>query len=87
MAIASRNNKFGTITAQRRNKKRNNAEFDIETYKFIGKNDKRMRFSNSKDPIYYIFDCVENRPIQTLAKEFVKDTFFDITNFVSKVVG
>lgn len=77
--------KFGSITAQRRNKKKNNAEFDLETYKFIGKNDRRMRFNNSKDPIYYIFDCVENRPLQTLAKEFVKDTFFDIANFVSKV--
>lgn len=84
--MTTANNKFGTITAQRRNKTRNNAEFDIETYKFIGKNDRRMRFSSSKDPIYYIFDCVENRPVQTLAKEFVKDTFFDIANFVSKVV-
>ena len=46
-----------------------------------------MRFNNAKDPIYYIFDCVENRPVKTLAKEFVKDTFFDIANFVSKVVG
>ena len=78
---------FGTITARKRNKKKDNAEFDIETYKFIGKNDRRMRFNTSKDPIYYIFDCVENRPVSTLAKEFVKDTFFDITNFVSKVVG
>ncbi len=78
---------FGTITVNRKNKKKNNAEFDINTYKFIGKNDRRMRFNNAKDPIYYIFDCVENRPVKTLAKEFVKDTFFDIANFVSKVVG
>ena len=41
---------------------------------------------NSKDPIYYVFDVIENRPIKTLAKEFVKDSFFEITNFVSKVV-
>lgn len=86
MAATFSNHNFGTITAQRRNKKKNNAEFDLESYKFIGKNDRRMRFNNSKDPIYYIFDCVENRPVQTLAKEFVKDTFFDIANFVSKVV-
>jgi hypothetical protein len=78
--------KFGAITAKKRNKRSNNAEFDIETYKFIGKTDRRMRFNTSKDPIYYIFDCVENRPISTLAKEFVKDSFFDIANFVSKVV-
>jgi len=78
---------FGTLIAKKRSRRQSNAEFDIETYKFIGKNDRRMRFNTSKDPIYYIFDCVENRPIKTLAKEFVKDTLFDITNFVSKVVG
>ena len=46
-----------------------------------------MRFSNSKDPIYFVFDCLENRPISTLAKEFVKDSFKDIANFVSRVVA
>ena len=46
-----------------------------------------MRFNNARDPIYYVFDCIENRPVSTLAKEFVKDTFFEITNFVSKVVA
>ena len=46
-----------------------------------------MRFNNAKDPIYYVFDCIENRPIKTLAKEFVKDSFMDIANFVSKVVA
>ena len=78
---------FGTLVAKRKNKKNQNAEFDLESYKFIGKKDRRMRFNNSKDPIYYIFDCIENRPVTTLAKEFVKDTFFDISLFVSKVVG
>jgi len=78
---------FGTLVAKRKNKKNQNAEFDLETYKFIGKKDRRMRFNNSKDPIYYIFDCIENRPVTTLAKEFVRDTFFDISLFVSRVVG
>ena len=76
---------FGNLTSRRQVK--NNAEFDITTYKFIGKKDSRMRFNTSKDPIYYIFDCIENRPIKTLAREFVKDTFFDIAKFVSKAVG
>lgn len=76
---------FGSFTAKRQRK--DNAEFDITTYNFIGKKDRRMRFNTSKDPIYYIFDCIENRPIKTLAKEFVKDTFFDIAKFVSKTVG
>ena len=67
--------------------KRKTAGFSIEDYCYLDKRDKRMRFNNSKDPIYYVFDCIENRPVSTLAKEFVKDTLFEITNFVSKVVG
>ena len=59
---------------------------ELAEMKFIGKKDKRMRFNNAKDPIYYVFDVIENRPIRTLAKEFVKDSFFEAVNFVSKVV-
>lgn len=82
----SGNGQFGTLT-RRRNKKKNSREFSIEDYCYLEKSDRRMRFNNSKDPIYYVFDCIENRPIKTLAKEFVKDSFFEITNFVSKVVA
>ncbi len=49
--------------------------------------DKQMRFNNARDPIYYIFDCIENRPVSKLATEFVKDSFFEAINFVSKIVG
>lgn len=79
------NGQFGSLVSKRRNKKNNGlsaAEFD-----YLAANDKRMRFNNSKDPIYYVFDCIENRPIKTLAKEFVKDSFFEIANFVVKVVS
>lgn len=71
---------FGTIvkpTAGRRQPR----EFHYLEHK-----DRRMRFNNSKDPIYYIFDCIENRPVSKLAKEFVEDTIFDTINFISKVV-
>lgn len=80
------NSQFGTLVRKRINKEKgsgcNPGEFDYFTAK-----DRRMRFNNAKDPIYYVFDCIENRPVQTLAKEFVKDSFFEIANFVSKVVG
>ena len=78
------NGQFGSLT--RRNKKTNSKEFNIEDYNYLAQKDKRMRFNNSRDPIYYEFDVIENRPIKTLAKEFVKDSFFEIANFVSKVV-
>ncbi len=85
--LANTNSQFGKLTARRSVKKRKTSGFSIEDYCYLDKRDKRMRFNNAKDPIYYIFDCIENRPVSTLAKEFVKDTFFEITNFVSKVVG
>ena len=83
----SGNGQFGSLTRRRKGNKRNTAEFSIEDYCYLEKSDKRMRFNNSKDPIFYVFDCIENRPIKTLAKEFVKDSFFEIANFVSKVVA
>ena len=79
------NNKFGTLT--KRTKKVEDKEFNIEDYNYLAQKDKRMRFNTSKDPLYYVFDVIENRPISTLAKEFVKDSFFEAINFVSKVVG
>ncbi len=78
------NNKFGTLT--KRTKKVDDKEFNIEDYNYLAQKDKRMRFNTSKDPIYYVFDVIENRPISTLAKEFVKDSFFEAVNFVSQVV-
>lgn len=53
---------------------------------YLTKNDRRMRFNNAKDPIYFAFDYLENKSVSVLAKEFVKDTFFEIADFVSKVV-
>ena len=79
------NNKFGTLT--KRTKKVEDKEFNIEDYNYLAQKDKRMRFNSSKDPIYYVFDVIENRPISTLAKEFVKDSFFEAVNFVSQVVS
>ena len=78
------NDKFGTLT--KRTKKVEDKEFNIEDYNYLAQKDKRMRFNTSKDPIYYVFDVIENRPISTLAKEFVKDPFFEAVNFVSQVV-
>ena len=79
--LASQGQQFGTLIrpAKRRNI---NKEF-----KYLEAKDRRMRFNNAQDPIYYVFDCIENRPVTTLAKEFVKDSVFEVMNFVSKVVG
>lgn len=79
--IATSGQAFGSITKRRGRRATLPSEID-----YLKLKDKRMRFNNSQDPIYFVFDCIENRPIKVLAKEFVKDTFFEAVNFVSKVV-
>ncbi len=79
------NGQFGSLLRKKR-QSTNTQDFNIEDYNYLEKKDRRMRFNNAKDPIYYVFDVIENRPIKTLAKEFVRDSFFDIANFVSQVV-
>lgn len=49
----------------------------------IDKKDIRMRFRNSRDPLYIAFDYLDNKPVQQLAVDFVKDSIFDIMNFIS----
>ncbi len=76
--LASSGQAFGTMTRRRK---------PASEFKYLENKDRRMRFNTSQDPIYYVFDCIENRPIPVLAKEFVKDSVFEVINFVSKVVG
>lgn len=79
--LATSGQAFGTMTRRAPRGK------SLEDFKYLEKKDRRMRFNNSQDPIYYVFDCIENRPLGVLAKEFVKDSFFETVNFVSKIVG
>lgn len=82
MATATENT-FGTLTAQNRKRRTRKG---AEIANILERKDRRMRFNNSKDPIFYVFDCIENRPIPTLAKEFVKDSVRDVINFVSMAI-
>lgn len=47
--------------------------------------DPRMRFKNSKDPVYVAFDFIDNQSIPQLAADFVRDSLFDILQFVNNV--
>ena len=79
--LANPGQTFGTIVKPSKRRK------PVKEFSYLNRKDRQMRFNNGKDPIYYIFDCIENRPVSKLAKEFVEDTIFDVMNFVSKVVG
>ena len=61
------------------------AKEQVQEFVYLDKADTRMRFNNSKDPIYFAFEYLEQRTIAQLASDFVKDSFFEITSFVSKI--
>ena len=47
----SGNGQFGSLT-RRRKQNTESKEFNIEDYNYLAQKDRRMRFNNSKDPIY-----------------------------------
>jgi len=67
-------------------RKKQEAEKKPEEFKYLTNTDPRMRFNNSKDPIYFAFECLESRSVGQLMGDFVKDSFFEIADFVSKVI-
>jgi hypothetical protein len=57
---------------------------DFNCY-YLNKQDRQMRFNNGGDPIYAIFDKIDNRPLSKIAKDFVKELKDDAIKFVSTV--
>lgn len=53
----------------------------------IDKKDIRMRFKNSRDPIYIAFDYIDKQPLHMLLKDAFVDLLEAPMNFISKVVG
>ena len=66
---------FGELLAQRK-----------ESLFYLEKQDRRMRFNNSQDPIYFAFDYLESKPVATLAKEFVEDSVYEVKNFIASII-
>ena len=77
-----------TYSAVERNKKPAGALEIPEDYKFyyLNRKDRQMRFNNSIDPIYAVFEKMENRPLKALAKDFMKELKDDTIRFISEVL-
>ena len=77
-----------TYSAIERNKKPAGALEIPENFDFyyLNKKDRQMRFNNGGDPIYAIFDKLEQRPLSKIAKDFVKELKDDAIKFVSTVL-
>lgn len=66
-------------------RRKNSQQRQEEELKYLGKTDTRMRFKNSKDPVYVAFDFLDKQPLGRLAADFVKDSLQEMMYFVSKV--
>ena len=48
----------------------------------IDNRDIRSKFKNAQDPINLAFQSIENTSLKTLAKDFVKESFYDFISCV-----
>ena len=51
----------------------------------IDQRDIRSKFKCAQDPINLAFRRVEDIPLKALAKDFIKESFFDFVSFISDV--
>ncbi len=83
-ASSTENNKTGNgnytpLKRKKSDKKNLKGEMDL-----LDKKDIRMRFRNSKDPVYIAFEYLDRQPLKKLAIDFVKDSIAEVIVFVSK---
>ncbi len=64
---------------------RDNRETLIENLDTIDNRDIRSRFKNTQDPINLAFKTIENTSLKILARDFVKEAFFDFVSSVKDI--
>lgn len=64
---------------------RSNSTALMENLDKIDKRNIRERFKNADDPITLAFETIENVPLKTLARDFVRESFCDIVSFVTDI--
>ena len=57
--------------------------FDIY---YLNKKDRQMRFNNGGDPIYAIFEKIDERPLSKIARDFLRELKDDSIRFVSTLL-
>lgn len=73
------NGSYTPLRRKKKAKKETSAEADL-----LDQKDARMRFKNSKDPVYVAFEYLDRQPLRKLAADFVRDSIAEIIIFVSK---
>ena len=62
-----------------------NTEELMKNLASIDRHDIRCKFKNTQDPINLAFDTINQSSLKTLAKDFVKESFYDLVSFVSDI--
>ncbi len=62
-----------------------NSEALMKSLASIDNRDIRCKFKNTQDPITLAFQTIEDTPLKTLAKDFVKESFYDFISFVGDI--
>lgn len=75
----------GKYRPLRKRRRRGPSDCANDNFNYFANTDLTMKFDSSKDPIYFAFDCLDNRSVPELMGDFIQDSFFQITNFVSKI--
>lgn len=83
-ATNTQNNKTGNGNYSPLKRKKKQGRSATEEMDLLDKKDIRMRFRNSKDPVYVAFEHLDKQPLPKLAMDFVKDSFTEIAMFISK---
>ena len=76
------NGKYKPLRKRKVAKKAGNSD---DNFRYLTNNDLTMQFERERDPIYCAFDYLENRSLPELMGDFIKDSFFEIGKFISKV--
>ena len=64
---------------------KDNTEELMKKLASIDKKDIRCKFKNTSDPITLAFDTINETPLKTLARDFVKESFYDFVSFVGDI--
>ena len=62
-----------------------NSEALMKNLASIDSHDIRCKFKNTQDPITLAFQTIEDTSLKTLAKDFVKESFYDFISFVGDI--
>ncbi len=58
---------------------------DFQLY-YLNKKDRQMRFNNGGDPLYVVFEKMNERPLSKIARDFFKELKDDSIRFISTVL-